>query len=309
MPISGSRGWRVLQWGVFLCVLVTLATIITHYSGELISLRFDFEYLIPLLFVSLLCILFRALLIGEVAAYFDIALRLGETLGLTVVSTTLSETLPMSAGTLIKPSYLWRVYRLNVSKSIAMVVAGSNMVTAGSALLAIAGLIWVGWGLSWLTGLFAALLALSTLPFFVYPRLLATRLRPRFEQIFSAWRQIHGDAGRSRRALAISVALCTFDALRFWLAFLLIGTDFSFAGALIISGTSLFVGHFGIVPGALGFIEGSVAGVSLLLGYPALNALAATLVFRASILLFTVPATPFFYFSLMKAIRQQPSTR
>jgi uncharacterized membrane protein YbhN (UPF0104 family) len=309
MPMSDSYWWRALQLVVFMCVLTILAAIIAHYSSELDGLRFHFGYLIPLLFVSLLCILFRAFLIGEVAAYFGIKLRLGEMLALTIVSTTLSETLPMRAGTLIKPSYLWWVHQLSVSKSITMVVTSANMITAGSSLLAIAGLIWVGWGLSSLTGLFAALAAASLLPFFVYPNSLARRLQPRFEQFFSAWYRIHSNPRRSRRVLATSVVLCTFDAVRFWLAFLLIGTSFSFAGALVVSGASLFMGYFGVVPGALGLIEASVAGVSLLLGYSALNAVVATLVFRASILFFTVPATPVFYFGLMKAIRRRANKR
>ena len=303
--MSGLR-WHILQWTLFLFVLAALAAIIMHYSSELAVLSWNCRYFAPFLLVSLLCLLLRALLVGEYAAYFDAKLRFREMIGLTIVSTTLSESLPASAGTLIKATYLWRVHRLAVSASVVMVITNSIVITAASSALAIVGLVLVGWGPSALTCLFAAVLALCTLPFLVFPRSLATRLAPLFQKTVDAWREIHDNPRRSCRVLALSIMLCTLDALRFWLAFLLIGIDFSFGAALVVSGVSLLMGYFAIVPGALGFIEASVAGVSVLLGYSALPAVAATLVFRTGILLFTVPTTPIFYFQLMRATRQQP---
>ena len=103
------------------------------------------------------------------------------------------------------------------------------------------------------------------------------------------------------------MVLCVLDALRFWLAFRLIGVVFSFDAALIVSGVGLLMGYCVIVPGALGFVEASVASVSVLLGYGAIPAVAATLVFRVGVLLFTVPTTPIFYWLMMREMRKKPS--
>ena len=93
----GSRSWQLLQWGLFCIVLVILGTIITRYSGELATLSWHGSLFIPFILTSLLCILFRSLLAGELAAYFGVNLRFDEMLGLTIVATTLSESLPASA--------------------------------------------------------------------------------------------------------------------------------------------------------------------------------------------------------------------
>jgi uncharacterized membrane protein YbhN (UPF0104 family) len=304
--MTGTRWWQLLQWGLFLFVIVMLAIIITRYNSALSALSWHASYIIPFLFVSVLSILFRSLLVGELAAYFDVQLRFGEMLGLTIVSVTLSECLPASAGTLIRPAYLWRVHGLSVSASVVMVFTNSIMITATSSGLGIVGLVLVGRGSSAITALFAALLVLCTIPFFVSPRWLSTLLGRRFERVLGAWQQVHGNPRHSCRVLALSMAVCFLEAVRFWLAFLLIGVDFSFAGALIVSGVALLMAYLAIVPGALGFIEASVAGVSVLLGHAAVHGIAGTLVFRAGVLLFTVPTMPIFYFRLTREMRLKP---
>ena len=110
--MSSSRWWQLLQWGLFFFVLGTLATLVTRYSSDLAALSWRGIYLVPFLLVSLLCILFRSFLVGEFAAYFDVKLRFGEMLGLTILSTTLTESLPAIAGGLVKPVYLWRAHGL-----------------------------------------------------------------------------------------------------------------------------------------------------------------------------------------------------
>ena len=305
--MTGSRYFRILQWALLLCVLAALTVIITRYRSQLAALSWRPSSLFPFLLVSLSCILLRALLVGELAAYFNVNLRFGEMLGLTIVSTTLSEILPASAGTLIKPAYLSRVYRLNLSATIVMIITNSVVITLVSSALAIIGLIAAGWGLSALTASFATLLLLCTMAFFISPRTLSKWCWPSFQRTFDAWQQIQSNPRRSCRVLALAAVLCTFDALQLWLAFEVIGADLSFDAALVLSGVGLLIGYLSIVPGGLGLIEAAVAGVSVLLGYAALHALAATLVFRAGILIFSVPATPIFYLRLMKSMSRPPS--
>jgi uncharacterized membrane protein YbhN (UPF0104 family) len=100
--------------------------------------------------------------------------------------------------------------------------------------------------------------------------------------------------------MLLSFVICALDAVRFWLAFLLIGHSVTFATALVLMAAALFMAYFVIVPGALGFVEASAVSIAASFGYDPIFALASTLIFRAGILVYAIPATPLFYFRLMR---------
>ena len=303
--IRHTAFWRTLQWVLFFLILAGLFAIVMRYRSALEAITWEPTLLLPFLLISLLCILSRALLVGELAAYFNVRLRFIETLGLTVVSTTLSESLPVSAGTFLRPAYLWRVHQLPISASLTMVVINSLMITGASSALAMLGLVVLGHTVSGLMAFFSGLFFLSITLFFLTPWLgkgLSSRLAP----IASSWSSVLAKPSTSSRVMLLSIVVCALDALRLWLAFLLIGKSIAFGAAVVLMAAALFMAYFVIVPGALGFVEALVVSIAASFGYDPLYALTSALIFRAGILIYVVPATPIFYFRLLRAMETGP---
>ena len=228
--------------------------------------------------------------------------------------------LPMQAGTIYRFRYLKVVHNLRYAANASNLAMNLVITLASTAVCGLVGVLGVAASgdrrISWIMlAIFGALLvfaiAAATLPM---PSFL--RPRPGHTGRFAiAWREFHRGWDELRRNPRVGVTVLVVDSLklvllavRFQIAFELLGVDAPLWLFLVIGPVAALMGVIAFTPGALGLRELAVAGAAAAMGYSVPTGLLAATIDRGVMLCVTLALGGIGYAMTLPRLRKASST-
>ena len=208
--------------------------------------------------------------------------------------------LPMQAGTIYRFRYLKTVHGLRYAANASNLAMNLVITLASTAVCGLVGVIGVAATgerrMSWIMfGIFAALLTVAVAA--------ATRPMPRFlrprdgheGRFAAAWKEFHRGWDELRRQPRVGLVVLLIDSLklvllavRFQIAFELLGVDAPLWLFLALGPVAALMGVIAFTPGALGLRELAVAGTAAAMGYSVPTGLLAATIDRGVMLCVTL---------------------
>ena len=269
---------------IYIAVPVGGGWLLYSYREDLIALPWAPEWMLALLCVGILGIFAKAHLQRLMLLPFDIDLKLREGSGLSILSTIAENLLPIGMGSLIKPAYLWRVHKLEPTRSGLMVGVSTILYTIVSIALAlIASLL-----LPSEVFIAEAILVLALISFvclLILP-LQIGRFVPIsiFQKIHDAWKILIRNRALFVKIVAWQTILVVLDIIRLWIGFQIIGQSVGALFTTVVSGVAMLSSWALITPGAIGWVEGSVGYISSVYGVGLLEGATAAFISRIALL-------------------------
>lgn len=277
-------------------VLGVLAILARQVLAEFSLRNLTLGYCAALVAVSAVTLALRGLVQMAVAAIYGKRLGLLEAASLSSASSVLSEILPLSAGTLLKPGYLNAAHGIGIEASAVMLALVAIVYTIASATIGLTALYVSGHILTppgWL--LLAALVAMGACIALPTQWMHASRFQA-LHRLGIAWRTALGRPRELSSILLLSLALATADAIRFWAAFALLNENLPILSAIAAASLATVSAWVAILPGGLGVVEGTVGVASIWLSYDPMVGVVASLATRlAMIVIMALPAILFLW--------------
>lgn len=208
--------------------------------------------------------------------------------------------LPMQAGTIYRFRYLKVVHNLRYAANASNLALNFVITLASTAVCGLVGVIGIAATgerrISWIMlGIFAALLTIALAAAFLpMPRVLRPR-DGREGRAASAWREFHRGWEALRRdprtgllVLLIDSSKLVLLAVRFEIAFELLGVDAPLWLYLVLGPIAALMGMIAFTPGALGLRELAVGGAAAAMGYSVPTGLLAATIDRGVMLCVTL---------------------
>lgn len=230
---------------------------------------------------------FNALVLRALARPFGVHLGLAEAFTIASVDFMLNY-LPLKGGTVATGTILWHRYKLAPTRFAAMITGTSIMslwvdTTLGSGLLLARGVTaaWV-WALLLVPTAAVGLLVAWSVRFdgHMPDTEHAHWLVRTVNRVLDGLRAIFSDV----KLVALMAFYCsmrvTIVGVQLMAAFAALSAPIDLGAGIVMSSLAVLLSTVAIIPGALGFREGGVAGVAALLGFSATVGLAASLIER-----------------------------
>jgi uncharacterized membrane protein YbhN (UPF0104 family) len=220
--------------------------------------------------------------------------------------------LPMQVGTLYRLRYLKTVHRLRYANTASVVAMNIAISLASTAVVGAMGVVWVTVAdgrISWIMVLvFAAMLSLSiasarvALPSFLAHR--SGRLPAAWREFHAGWETVRRRPRVAATVLVIDVVKLLFLAMRFSIAFRLLGVHLPFGVYLVVGPVAAIVSAVSFTPGSIGFREAAVVASVRAMGYSIPGGLLAATIDRAVMLVVSLVLGGIGYVITLRRLRQ-----
>lgn len=310
MPALRNKYIRLtVSWTIIIAFIIGCYYVLKDNFTEVSELKINYIYIVHVTVSILIMFYCRGMVQGALVRPFNVVLGHFEKLSLSVIPTAINNILPANAGFVYKMTYLKTVYQIDWIATGVYLVVSWVTITVADSVVGLAALLYEGFYVNILTGVFAVILIISVallffpseVPFFNHIKFV--------NRLMLGWSKMKEKPIYIFHLVKASLLLTIANGIVAWACCRMLDINISFYYAMILGCIRSISTYINLTPGSLGTTEFIVTFSAVYLGVDKTYGLLMSLLMRTGMTSVSFALAPFLYYYLklkMKKVKTGP---